>query len=531
MSEALIQLFVQLIANYTGLRIRTQDREALGRKLGSRMRSLKLSSPEDYYKLLEGVADPSHSFSAITAQGEWRELITLLTTGESYFFRDSGQFWLLENVLLPELIAYQRQASKSAGNIKPSLRIWSAGCSTGEEPYSLAILLTQLIPDWENWNLFILGTDINYESITQAKQGLYSPWSFRMVEPQSLPQYFQPRKNQWKIEEKYRQLVTFRVGNLARDHFPDLTGDLSQIDLIICRNVFVYFESQVISDIVEKFAKTLRYGGYLMTAHAELHGQNLEQFNPKVFAQSVVYQRRDNSAVKIPVSPYQGYNLPSAFSLPSSSGIAASRNLDARHQKVPGHKNRLPLYRSSTSSPDLTRKHSDINLLLQKAETLFKADRLDESLQAFQHILRLQPRHFQAYYLMAKIYANLGNYCQAERYCQQAISIDAMSVQPYYIMAHISEEKGDLERAKYWLKRILYLAPLSISAYLELAAIYEREFDAKRAYKMRKTALDILETLPQDYAVEYAEKMTLNELKAYLIKSLKTQDSSGRPST
>ncbi|MCT7974408.1 CheR family methyltransferase [Laspinema olomoucense] len=524
MSEVLIQLFVQLIANYTGLRIRTQDQEALCRKLGSRMRSLKLSSPEDYYKLLEGGIDQSNTFSGIAAHGEWRELITLLTTGESYFFRDSGQFWLLENVLLPELIAYQRQVSNSRGNSKPSLRIWSAGCSTGEEPYSLAILVTQLIPDWENWNLFILGTDINHESIAQAKQGLYSPWSFRMVEPERLPQYFQQRKNQWKLEEKYRRLVTFRVGNLARDRFPDLTGELSEIDLIICRNVFVYFESPVIGEISQKFAKTLRSGGYLMTAHAELHGQNLAELTPKVFAQSVVYQRRDNSSVNIPVSPYQGYNLPSSFPLPSSSGIATSRKLDPLKHKVNRHKNPPPLYQSSTSSSDLSLKNSEVSLLLQKAETLFKADRLDESLQTFQHIVKLQPRHFQAYYLIAKIYANLGNYRQAERYCQQAISIDAMSVQPYYIMAHIAEEKGDLDRAKYWLKRILYLAPLSISAYLELAAIYERESDLKRATKMRKTALDILETLPKDYSAEYAEKMTLSELKEYLIKSLGTQD-------
>jgi chemotaxis protein methyltransferase CheR len=524
MSEVLIQLFVQLISNYTGLRIRTQDQEALCRKLGSRIRSLKLSSPEEYYQLLQGAIDPSHSFSAIAAQGEWRELITLLTTGESYFFRDSGQFWLLENVLLPEVIAYQRQVSRSPGNSKPSLRIWSAGCSTGEEPYSLAILLTQLIPDWENWNLFILGTDLNHESIAQAKQGLYSPWSFRMVEPERLPQYFQQHKNQWKVQEKYRRLVTFRVGNLARDRFPDLSSDLAEIDLIICRNVFVYFEYAVIGEILEKFAKTLRPCGYLMTAHAELHGQNLEQFNPKVFAQSVVYQRRDNSSIKIPVSPYQGYKLPSSIPSPPSFGIATSRKLNPLNNKITGHKTKPPLYRSSNPAPDLILKNSDVSLLLQKAETLFNADRLDESLQTFQHIVRLQPRHFQAYYLIAKIYANLGNYHQAERYCQQAISIDALSVQPYYIMAHIAEEKGELERAKYWLKRILYLAPLSLSAYLELAAIYERESDLKRANKMRRTALEILDTLPNDYSLDHAEKMSSSDLKDYLMKTLKNQE-------
>ncbi|MCT7965642.1 tetratricopeptide repeat protein [Laspinema sp. D1] len=523
MSEALIQLFVQLISNYTGLRIRTQDREALCRKLASRIRALKLSSPEDYYKLLQEGINSNNSYSAIAAQGEWRTLITLLTTGESYFFRDSGQFWLLENVLLPEVIAYQRQVRSSDSNSKPSLRIWSAGCSTGEEPYSLAILLTQLIPDWENWNLLILGTDINHESIEQAKQGLYSPWSFRMVEPTRLPRYFQQRKNQWKLEEKYRKLVTFRVGNLARDRFPDYASDLANLDLIICRNVFVYFDFPVIGEIVEKFANTLRPGGYLITAHAELHGQNLDQLNPKVFSQSVVYQRRDNSSVKIPVShSSQGYNLPS--SRPSPSLISTSVKLETLNNKVNRHKNQSPLYPSSTSSSDLTFKNSDVSLLLQKAETLFKADRLDESLLTSQHIVRLQPRHFQAYYLIAKIYANLGNYHQAERYCQQAISIDGLAVEPYYIMAHLAEEKGDLDRAKYWLKRILYLAPFSIGAYLELAAIYERESDLKRANKMRRTALDILGNLPTDYSLEHLDKMNLSELKDYLIKAIQTQD-------
>lgn len=523
MSETLIQLFVQLISNYTGLRIRTQDREALCRKLGSRIRSLKLSSPEDYYKLLQEGIHSNNSYSGIAAPGEWRTLITLLTTGESYFFRDSGQFWLLENVLLPELIAAQRQLRKSTPYSKPSLRIWSAGCSTGEEPYSLAILLTQLIPDWENWNLFILGTDLNHESIEQAKQGLYSPWSFRMVEPTRLPQYFQPRKNQWQLEEKYRRLVTFRVGNLARDRFPDYPSDLANLDLIICRNVFVYFDFPVIGEIVDKFANTLRPGGYLMTAHAELHGQNLKQFNPKVFTQSVVYQRRNNSSVKIPVSPSsQGYNPPP--SRPSSSLLSTSVKLEPLKHKVNRHQHQSPLYPSSPSSAELTRKNSDVSLLLQKAETLFQADRLDESLQTFQHIVKLQPRHFQAYYLIAKIYANLGNYHQAERYCQQAISIDGLAVQPYYIMAHIAEEKGEMDRAKYWFKRILYLAPFSIAAYLELAAIYEQEADRKRANKMRKTALDILETLPTDYSLEHLDKMNLTDLKDYLIKAIHTQD-------
>ena len=120
--------------------------------------------------------------------------------------RDKGQFSLLKKVIIPELIQQKRKLHEKLG-IKPTLRIWSAGCSTGEEPYSLVIILKQLIPDWDKWKIIVLGTDINQAAIAKAQRGIYSPWSFRLVDSELQAQYFERRKTEWEIDRKLRDAV------------------------------------------------------------------------------------------------------------------------------------------------------------------------------------------------------------------------------------------------------------------------------------------------------------------------------------
>ncbi|MGL4375255.1 MAG: CheR family methyltransferase, partial [Microcoleaceae cyanobacterium] len=160
MNEILLEKFIHLISQYTGLQIRPQDRKNFSQKLGVRMKSLKISYPEKYYELLD--------YPSPESQKEWRELILHLTVTESYFWRDKGQLEILHNIILPELIETKKIACQTLG-IPKSLRLWSAGCSTGEEPYSLAMLVKELLPDWQEWNLLILGTDINEEVMEKAR--------------------------------------------------------------------------------------------------------------------------------------------------------------------------------------------------------------------------------------------------------------------------------------------------------------------------------------------------------------------------
>lgn len=276
LSVELRQAFIGLIAKNTGLKVREREQETLWDKIFLRMKGLKLAIPEDYYQLLESSTLDSHQ--------EWQELVVDITNLESYFFRDQGQFSLLKNHILPEIIQRQQHSK--------TIRICSAGCSTGEEPYSLAILLKELIPELEQWNLLIWGLDINQEALQKAKTGIYRPWSFRNVDETIKQQYFQLINKQYHLVEPIKEMLNFQTLNLVKDSFPQTNSELRDMDLIICRNVFIYFESSAIAKVLDNFYQTLQPGGYLITGHAELSDQDLSQFQTKVFPESLVYQRQ-----------------------------------------------------------------------------------------------------------------------------------------------------------------------------------------------------------------------------------------------
>ncbi|MBE9184062.1 chemotaxis protein CheR [Microcoleus sp. LEGE 07076] len=546
MNDAQIQLFIQLIATHTGLEIRPPDRSALAQKLLTRMKAVKIAFPEKYYQML---AAPSQE-----SKTEWRQLALLLTTNESYFMRDKGQLSLLEKVIFPELIDRKIKLYEQFG-IKPALRIWSAGCSTGEEPYSLVIILKQLICDWEKWNILVLGTDINQQAIEKAQRGIYSPWSFRLVDPKLQTDYFDRRKTEWEIDKNLRQFVTFSHLNLVKDDFPNIYQNIYNMDLILCRNVFVYFEAQYISQVLKKFAKTLRVGGYLMTGHAEVHSQAMNEFQAKIFPESVVYQTKNlpkdaPGTMESSIAP-----APQAQSALDESRKAGKVNGDRRNL-LPGGTVPASLEngnfgnlssllaagnglgkmlrsryfegdRASKKVPDLSPTPEPKKLptqtpqmLILEAKACFKNKAYPEAIDKAKQAIDLQCHNFDADYLLAQIYANLGKYSQAIEHCKRASKVDAMSVFPYFLQAHIAEEQGDLETAKSFLKKTIYLCPSFVSAYLELGNIYNKEGQLNIAVKMYNSSCDILKKLPPNTPIEQQGKMTANQVLMDVEKKL-----------
>jgi chemotaxis protein methyltransferase CheR len=285
LSPKIKQAFIRLIAQHTGLVIRERDQANLQDKLFARMKAIKLTFPEDYYLLL--------NCPTWEAKQEWKKLVVLLTNLESYFFRDKEQCKLLKTKILPELI--QRH------QVDKTLRLCSAGCSTGEEAYSLAIMLNELIPDIDSWDLVIFGIDINQEALDKAKQGIYRAWSLRSIDTQIKHKYFKCVDNHYHIDDKIKSLVKWQQVNLVKDPFPQAHLDLQEFDLIICRNVFIYFESSAIAQVLDKFYHALQPLGYLITGHSELYGQVLKQFQTNVFPESLVYQRQTESLVYTPL--------------------------------------------------------------------------------------------------------------------------------------------------------------------------------------------------------------------------------------
>jgi chemotaxis protein methyltransferase CheR len=183
----------------------------------------------------------------------WQYLLHYLAIGETYFFRDSD---LLFREILPKLIARRRVEGSYA------LRIWSAGCATGEEPYSVAMLLRYLLPDLERWKITILGTDINEQALIQARRGRYSTWSIRGAIPPCGSAYLMRRDDSWQLSNVILQMVDFRYGNLID---PQLS--IANADIILCRNVLLYMAHDHRRAIMARLKRALTEGGELLVGN------------------------------------------------------------------------------------------------------------------------------------------------------------------------------------------------------------------------------------------------------------------------
>jgi chemotaxis protein methyltransferase CheR len=525
----LLQDFIQLIANHTGMQVQDRDRIELVKKLESRVLALKLSSTAAYYQLLStaiitGTRD-AIALERARAQ-EWEALTLLLTTGETYFFRDRGQLDLIQEVVLPEII-HRKMLAQEISKARSSLRIWSAGSSTGEEVYSLATIVQETIPNYLNWNLKILGTDINTESIAKAKVGNYSEWSFRMVSGDIKRKYFKNENKNWQLNEQIRRMVEFRAGNLLTDNYPSINSDIYNMDLIICRNVFIYFNAKNVETILAKFYQTLSPGGYLIVGHTELNDLNLQGFVPRAFEKSVIYQRSEDIQPESHTCALPNPKTP-AFTRAAeriSKKIASQPINKQTHKFTSSYPTEITdklttsqLSLQSRPQSNKIEKSENLNLVteLEKAQSLFDKGEYTLSLQKVEILFGQQPNNFEVIFLLAQIHGNLGEYQKAIYYCNLAIAHNSMSVKLYHLLAHIAEAEGNLTQAKEYLKKIIYIDETAIAAYLDLGTIYKIDGDDRRAEKMMTIATELLEALPPDSTIHYRGQAMVSELLAQI---------------
>lgn len=236
---------IQLIHDRYGLVIHVDQAGALSRTLADACREFHCT-PEEYLQKLK--VCPSSS-PLVTY------LIGGITVGETYFFRDRPQMDLLEKVLLPRLINRRRLE----GNL--SLRIWSTGCSTGEEIYTVAMMLHDLIKDLDRWDVQLLGTDINREALKKAAAGVYGKWSLRSIEDRYKAKYFLTRDKLFELTPAIREMVRFDYLNLMDNTYPSPLNGTGEQDIILCRNVLIYFDNEPVRQIINKLKGCLAPDG------------------------------------------------------------------------------------------------------------------------------------------------------------------------------------------------------------------------------------------------------------------------------
>ncbi len=269
MRSEVFRFFADLVTKNSGIEIKPEKTYLLESRLKELARARGLRDVEDLYQ---------EASRKLTPQLR-DEIIDAMTTNETYFFRDQHPFEALRKVVIPEL--------KKLRQKEKNLKIWSAASSTGQEAYSIAMLIHEYFPELLSWRISILGTDISQEALKKAQQGAYSQIEVNRGLPVTfLVKYFKQNGARWVVNEKVRRLVTFRKMNLL-DPFPPGFGPF---DLVLCRYVLIYFSSDVKKKVLEKIAKVMKPKGYLFLGATENPLGLPKGFVRKVIGRTVCYQ-------------------------------------------------------------------------------------------------------------------------------------------------------------------------------------------------------------------------------------------------
>ena len=451
LADDLFLQYASLVREKSGLEVTPARRSDLERAVADLTARSALASPDQLYQLLGGQAGDPVLLD---------DLITRLTVGETHFFRNRPQFEALQNVILPELIEKRRAVLR--------LRLWSAGCASGEEAYSLAILLRLLLPDLARWNILILATDINRESLEKAVLGRYRPWSFREIPPDLKAAFFVSHGDRFEVAPTLRRMVTFRYLNLAEDSYPSLLTDTVGMDLIVCRNVLIYFNEEVNRLVARRFHETLAEAGWLVVGHAEPSQDIFRQFAVRNFPGTVVYQK---SAV---VEKYPAFSAPILPDVPAPAPLPPPARRPVKAAPAP---------EKPPARHFLKHLPAPVPAEIQTALRLFAVGQSAEAIQQLKALAEADPANLWPPYELARLYANLMELQAAETWIDSLLRREPLLAAAHYLRGLILQEAGRLEASLQSFRACIYADHEFVLGHFALAGVMARQNQPQRALK------------------------------------------------
>jgi chemotaxis protein methyltransferase CheR len=361
--------------------------------------SCSFESTIDFLSFIENGSIKLHLF---------QELIKELTIGETFFFRN---FSVIDKTILPDLIKKNQE--------KKTLKIWCAGCSTGEEAYSLAISLAEkkILPS--EWDIQLYATDLSQSSIVKAEEGIYSEWSFRGLSERLKDKYFQKNNNEYTLKNEIKTYVHFRVQNLAELNFPNQLDNYYEFDLILCRNVMIYFSLKLIEKLSTHFYNSLKKNSYLVVGAAEPTHTFFSNFNIEINNDAVIFQKS--------------------------------------FEKIAGPQNNIKLNTQNS---------------YEKALKYYKLKDYEHSKSILTDFLLENDGNIETHYLIALIEASQQHFSDVKYFCNKIFKLDSNFPYSYYLMGLVLKEEANYKKAEYYFKHSYKLARNFFQAGLELAQIY-----------------------------------------------------------
>ncbi|HBA88565.1 MAG TPA: chemotaxis protein CheR [Geobacter sp.] len=453
-----------------------------------------------------GFKDVQECVSRFTSPPPSKELIEAmacyLTIGETYFLREVRCFEILEQQIIPEILK-KRQGGEQR------LRIWSAGCATGEEPYSIAILLHRMRDSLRGWDISILATDINPHALRKAREGIYTSWSFRASPPWFKESFFrQAGDKQYELLPHIKEMVKFSNINLVEDCFPSLVTDTNAIDVIFCRNVLMYFAPQLAARVVERFRRCLFDDGWLFVSPCETSNPFLAEFDQVSFPDAILY-RKSNDRLRSNEPENREKSGPENW---RNHAPIQENSLIPKASPVPRFPH-SPLQKLAPAPPLSDSPIQEVASPYHKALTLYERGAYGEAVEMVTEQLLQDKNNTHALALLCRIHANEGRLSEALLASDRALAADKLSAGLHYLRAVILQEQGMDDEAVASLKKALYLDQDLVLAHFTLANLEQRKGKIKESQRHFNNALSLLDRYRPDDVIPESDGMFAERLK------------------
>ena len=483
--ESLLRLS-KLIGAHTGLHFPRERWTDLERGIAEAAPELGMRDAEACRTLL---------LSSALSKNQIEILADHLTVGETYFFRESESFKILEKRVFSELINSRRGHDQR-------LRVWSAGCCTGEEPYSVAILLSRMIPDLRDWDVTILATDISPRSLGKAQAGVYGEWSFRAAPPWLKTDYFRRTpEGRYELLPHVREMVTFLTLNLADDTYPSPATDTNAMDVILCRNVLLYFSTTRVNEVVQRLGRSLVEGGWLMLSPSEMPFGNLRELGRVSLPAGALRKR---AAVPDPTAPIAGGEVAVNYGLSEVAWSPKKPANPAVAMSPSGREVPEPKEPPALNLPEQGRFEEAINL--------YRQGRYEEAKRRAVESLGDNPIDGRGPALLGRICADRGELAEAVVWCEKSIAADKLKPGSHYLLASIMVELGRTDEAGRAFRRALYLDPAFVLAHFALGNLADHRGRSREAERHFRNALSLLVACPPETPVAESEGLTASRL-------------------
>ncbi|MFH0730177.1 MAG: CheR family methyltransferase [Pseudomonadota bacterium] len=462
--------FKSLILNTCGLTFSQTREKTLSEALRQRMTASGTSDPDAYFNLI------------VRDQAEFDRLVTLLTVNETYFFREPSYLNLVVDRLIPELLA-----------ISPSRppRLLSAGCATGEEPYSIAIMLRERYGPRSAEIFSVTGVDIDEPAIEVARAGMYGKNSFRGVDASLIARYFEPcESGRWKLKTGIRNSVTFEVVNLMSGLYP---ASMLGADIIFYRNVSIYFPSPVQRNIFTRLADLLRDGGCLMVGASETLQHDIGVLTLVEQEGLFFYRKLPGFSIEERRStrrhPPFREETKTAFPRPPVRPMPMERRPG---EGSPGR--RTSPVPDRPVQPIASGQDETVKALFDDALELAVTDRFTDALSVLDTLIASDSAFLKAHVLSASILLTLSRFEDSRAACETALSLNSFCLEAYLMLGIIERHEGNDDEAHKRFREAIYLSPSCWLAHVHMAELAFARKDWKPARSGYSAALKVLES-------------------------------------